>query len=90
MTRISPTYLTGSVDFNEFCIWIDGDEEIQAFLIEYMCYQTREHALKQYKAYYEKYIDCYNVVVSQAHSAIEEAKEIVVCPLSHPRLLERR
>ena len=77
------------MDFNEFCVWIDGDEEIQAFLIDYMCYQTREHALKQYKAYYDKYLDCFNVVASKSLSAAEEAKEQVVGSPVQGRHLER-
>lgn len=64
-----------NIDFNEFSEWIANDEEIQDFFVEYLSYQTREHALKQFQALYHKYIDCFNVASGFQIKAEEESKE---------------
>ena len=57
---------------------MSNDEEIQEFLVEYVSYQTREHALKLYQALYQKYLDCFNVAAGFALVSEEEEKVISV------------
>lgn len=48
------------LDFEEFYDWVNGDEEIQHFLIENFDIQTRYHAMKSYLKYlseFEKLFD---------------------------------
>ncbi len=73
----------GSIDFDGFCDWIANDEDIQEFFLEYMQYQTREHAMKHYEALYHKYMDCFNVAAGAIVNLEEEKKIAMVLVLSH-------
>lgn len=63
-----------SIDFEQFCEWITSDVEIQEFLVEYMSYQTREHALRIYTELFNKYMSCFKI----AADSEEEGKEAIV------------
>ena len=67
------------IDFDEFYQYIASDEDIQAFLVEYMGYQTRDHALKRYEAYYQKYLDCFSSAAGLTMLPKEEDKAVSVC-----------
>lgn len=60
----------------EFTDWVTNDEEIQDFLVEYMGYQTRTHAMRVYQKYYEKFMSCINqkCEVNTSPSEKEEIK----------------
>ena len=57
----------------EFSDWVTNDEEIQDFLVEYMGYQTRTHAMKVYQQIFEKFMSC-ATNASEVYSPKEEVK----------------
>jgi hypothetical protein len=53
------THHNGVINYEEFCNFVEGNEEIQESFITHLDFQLRTHALKRYNNYMNAFINCF-------------------------------